>query len=107
MTEASTPAPPPAPRAAAKPPPHPLPNPLHAARVPPHIGTEALHRLRTAAWLLPQVVAPHDLPVDLVPEHAPDADERLDRLGLVLLQRGLAGQRPSRWLAPALFDAAL
>ena len=96
-----------APRAPAKPQPHPLPNPRHAARVPAHVRTDDLHRLRNAAWLLPQVVTAHDLPADLVPEHAPDADERLDRLGLVLLQRGMAGQRPSRWLAPALFDAAL
>ncbi len=90
-----------------RPQPHPLPNPRHAARLPAHIGTEALHRIRTAAYQLPQVVAAADMPADLVPEHAADADERMDRLGLVLLQKGVAGQRPSRWIAPGLLDEAL
>ncbi len=104
----SAPATPPAARPAVpKPLPHPLPNPRHAGRVPPHIGTESLHRIRQAAYQLPQVVAAADLPVDLVHDHAADADERMDALGLVLLQRGVAGQRPSRWISPVLFDETL
>ena len=94
-------------RSAPKPLPQPLPNSRHLARVPPHIAPEALIRVRNAAHQLPQVVAAADLPADLVPEHAPDADERLDKLGLVLLQKGLTGQRPSRWIAPELLDEAL
>ena len=94
-------------RAAAKPQPHPLPNPRHAARVPAQISDEALNRIRNAAYQLPQVVTAADMPSDLVPEHAPDGDDRMDRLGLVLLQKGVAGQRPSRWIAPTLFEEAL
>ena len=90
-----------------KPAPQPLPNPRHAARVPAGISLEQLSRIRNAAYQVPQVVAAHDLPVDLVPEHAADADERLDKLGLVLLQKGVPGQRPSRWIAPDLIDEAL
>ena len=90
-----------------RPPPQQLPNPRHLARVPAHITPDALHRVRNAAYQLPQVVAPADMPADLVPEHAPDADERMDRLGLVLLQKGVTGQRPSRWIAPTLLDEAL
>ncbi len=93
------------PRPAVKPPP--LPDPRHAARVPPQIGADALHRVRNAAYQLPQVVTAHDLPVDLVPEHAADADERLHELGLVMLQKGVPGQRPARWIAPALIEQAL
>jgi len=94
-------------RAAAKPQPHPLPNPRHAARVPAQIPDEALNRIRNAAYQLPQVVTAADMPSDLVPDHAPDGDDRMDRLGLVLLQKGVAGQRPSRWIAPTLFEEAL
>ena len=91
-----------------KPPPPPmLPNTRHMARVPAHIGAEALSRVRNAAYQLPQVITAADMPADLVPEHAADGDERLDRLGLVLLQKGVPGQRPSRWLSPGLFDEAL
>ncbi len=90
-----------------RPPPQALPNARHAARVPAHITADALNRIRNAAYQLPQVVAPADMPADLVPEHAPDADERMDRLGLVLLQKGVTGQRPSRWISPSLLDEAL
>ena len=90
-----------------RPPPQALPNARHAARVPAHITADALSRIRNAAYQLPQVVAPADMPADLVPEHAPDADERMDRLGLVLLQKGVTGQRPSRWISPSLLDEAL
>ena len=90
-----------------RPPPQALPNPRHAARVPAHITADALSRIRNAAYQLPQVVAPADMPADLVPEHAPDGDERMDRLGLVLLQKGVTGQRPSRWISPSLLDEAL
>jgi len=92
---------------APKPAPHPLPNPRHAGRVPAQINTAALNRIRQAAYQLPQVLAAADLPVDLVAEHAPDADERMDSLGLVLLQKGVPGQRPSRWIAPELMAEAL
>ncbi|MBL8350915.1 MAG: helicase [Burkholderiaceae bacterium] len=91
----------------ARPRPPPLPQSRHLARVPPGIGADDLHRVRNAAYQLPQVVAAHDLPADLVAEHAADADERLDKLGLVLLQRGVPGQRPSRWIAPELIAEAL
>ena len=97
----------PAAKPAARPAPHPLPNPRHAARCPAAITPEQLNRIRNAAYQLPQVVAPADMPADLVPEHAPDADDRMDRLGLVLLQKGVAGQRPSRWIAPGLMEEAL
>ena len=90
-----------------RPPPQALPNARHAARVPAHITADALSRIRNAAYQLPQVVAPADMPADLVPEHAPDGDERMDRLGLVLLQKGVTGQRPSRWISPSLLDEAL
>jgi len=84
-----------------------LPNSRHMARVPANVGPEALSRVRNAAYQLPQVITAADMPADLVPEHAADGDERLDRLGLVLLQKGVPGQRPSRWIAPGLFDEAL
>ena len=34
-------------------------------------------------------------------------ETRLDDEGLVLLQKAVSGARPSRWIAPALMDAAL
>jgi len=101
-----TPAPAPA-VAAPKPAPYPLPHLRHAARVPTHISVDGLLRIRNAAYQLPQVIAAGDLPADLMPEHAPDADDRLDRLGLLLLQKGVPGQRPSRWIAPQVLDDAL
>ena len=90
---------------AVKPPP--LPQAKYLARVPPDIAHDDLFRVRNAAYQLPQVVAAHDLPADLVAEHAADADERMDKLGLVLLQKGVPGQRPSRWIAPGLIVEAL
>lgn len=110
-----TPKPPPAgtadaptPRpAAARPAPPPLPLARHLGRVPPGTAPDDLLRIRQAAYQLPQVVAAHDLPADLVAEHAADADDTMDQLGLLLLQKGVPGQRPSRWLAPGLIGAAL
>ncbi len=80
-----------------------LPNPRHAARLPPHIGAEQLGRIRHAVHHLPQVVKPADY---LAETHA-DFEGHLDTLGLVLLQKAVAGQRPSRWIDPALMDEAL
>lgn len=80
-----------------------LPNPRHAARVPAHVSPEQLARIRQAAYALPQVVKP----ADYFDEHASGLDERLDKLGLVLLQKAVAGARPSRWIAPDVMDAAL
>ncbi len=80
-----------------------LPNPRHAKRLPPHIGKEQFARIRQAAYVLPHVVKP----ADYLPEHSPGFEEHLDKLGLVLLQKAAAGARPSRWIAPDLFDSAL
>lgn len=80
-----------------------LPDPRHASRVPAHIGKADLNRIRQAAWALPQVVKP----ADYVAENSPGFEEHLDKLGFVLLQKAAAGQRPSRWIDPALMDAAL
>ena len=80
-----------------------LPNPRHAERLPPHIGREQIARIRHALHCLPQVVKP----ADYLAEHSADFEEHLDQLGLVLLQKPVPGQRPSRWIAPELIDAAL
>ncbi|MFZ2652691.1 MAG: helicase-related protein [Burkholderiaceae bacterium] len=80
-----------------------LPNPRHAQRVPPHIGKEQLARIRQAAYTLPQVVKP----ADFIAEHSAGFEQHLDKLGLVLLQKPVAGARPSRWIAPELMDSAL
>ena len=80
-----------------------LPNPRHASRVPPHIGKEQFARIRQAAYTLPQVVKPSDF----VPESSSGFEDHLDKLGLVLLQKPVAGARPSRWIAPDLIDTAL
>lgn len=85
--------------------PRPLPNPQHASRVPPDITLAQVDRLRQSAYLLPQVVQPADHYPDDVPEA--DAAARLDALGLILLQKAAAGNRPSRWIAPALIAEAL
>ncbi|MBX3605916.1 MAG: helicase [Piscinibacter sp.] len=95
----------PAPKSAADPAsppptPSPLPDPRHAARVPAQVGPRQLERLRQVAYALPQVVTPADWGEDAT-------DKRLDQLGLVQLQKAAAGGRPSRWLEPRLFDAAL
>lgn len=80
-----------------------LPNPRHATRVPAHIPPEQLERVRQAAYNLPQVVKP----ADYLPEDAPDFETRLDSLGLILLQKVVPHQRPSRWISPALIEPAL
>ncbi|WP_418316518.1 helicase-related protein [Piscinibacter sakaiensis] len=80
-----------------------LPNPRHRQRLPPQLEPEQIERVRQAAYLLPQVVAPADFTID----GAPATDEQLDQRGMVLLQKAAAGARPSRWIAPQLFDQAL
>jgi len=80
-----------------------LPNPRHAERLPPHIGKEELARIRHSAYSLPQVVKPADY---ALPE-GKSGEEQLDQLGFVMLQKGVANQRPSRWIDPRLMDAAL
>ena len=80
-----------------------LPNGRHAQRVPAHLGKEEIARIRHAAYTLPQVVKP----ADYVPEGSAGFEQHLDKLGLVLLQKPVSGQRPSRWIAPGLMDAAL
>ena len=81
----------------------PLPTPRHADRLPQHIGAEQLARIRHALHHLPQVVKP----ADYLAETSDDFETHLDKLGLILLQKPVAGQRPSRWIDPALIDAAL
>jgi len=82
-----------------------LPNVRHADRVPHDISPEQLERVRQAAYNLPQVVKPADLlPEDTAPA---DADAALDTRGLILLQKAVPHQRPSRWIAPGLIAAAL
>ena len=80
-----------------------LPNPRHASRVPSHIGKAQFERIRQAAYRLPQVVKPGDY----IAERSAGFEEHLDKLGLVLLQKPVAGARPSRWIAPGLMDSAL
>ncbi|HOX68995.1 MAG TPA: helicase-related protein [Burkholderiaceae bacterium] len=80
-----------------------LPNPRHASRVPSHIGKAQFERIRQAAYRLPQVVKPGDY----IAERSAGFEEHLDKLGLVLLQKPVAGARPSRWIAPDLMDSAL
>jgi ATP-dependent RNA helicase SUPV3L1/SUV3 len=80
-----------------------LPNPRHAGRLPPHIGKEQFGRIRQAAFTLPQVVKP----ADFLDERSAGFEDHLDKLGLVLLQKAVAGARPSRWIAPDLMDMAL
>lgn len=79
------------------------PNPRHAQRVPIHIRKEQFNRIRQAAYTLPQVVKPGDY----LDERSSSFEEHLDKLGLVLLQKPVAGARPSRWIEPALMDSAL
>ena len=80
-----------------------LPNPRHAKRVPAHIGKEQFNRIRQAAYTLPHVVKPGDF----IAERTAGFEDHLDKLGLVLLQKPVAGARPSRWIAPDLMDSAL
>ena len=80
-----------------------LPNARHASRVPSDIGPADLARIQQAAYQLPQVVKP----ADYIDEHAPHFEQHLDGLGLVLLQKAVAGSRPSRWIAPDRMADAL
>ena len=80
-----------------------LPNARHAQRLPSHIGKTQFERVRQAAYRLPQVVKPGDF----IAERSAGFEEHLDRLGYVLLQKAVSGARPSRWIAPDLFDVAL
>ncbi len=80
-----------------------LPQPRHAQRLPAHIGPEQVARLRLAAYTLPQVVKP----ADYLAENAAGLETHLDKLGFVLLQKAVAGARPSRWIDTTLIDAAL
>jgi ATP-dependent RNA helicase SUPV3L1/SUV3 len=83
--------------------PRPLPQPRHASRIPAHLTPEQVDRIRLAAYLLPQVVQP----IDYQMEQSAEADAHLDGLGLILLQKAVPGQRPSRWIDPALMTEAL
>jgi ATP-dependent RNA helicase SUPV3L1/SUV3 len=80
-----------------------LPTPRHAERLPPHISKEQIARIRQAAYVLPQVVKPGDY----IAEGSAGFEQHLDKLGLVLLQKPVAGARPSRWIAPDLMDSAI
>lgn len=80
-----------------------LPVPLHARRIPSHIDIASFERIRQAAYLLPQTVTP----LDFDELSTPQAEARLEAEGLILLQKGLAEHRASRWIAPDTLDAAL
>ena len=80
-----------------------LPNARHASRVPSDISPADLARIQQAAYQLPQVVKP----ADYIDEHAPHFEQHLDTLGLILLQKAVAGSRPSRWIAPDRMADAL
>lgn len=88
-------------------PPHLLPLPRHTSRVPAHITKEALARIRQGVFCLPQVVRAADHLPDLHKRDEKQAEAELERLGFVLLQKAVPGQRPARWIDPALMDAAL
>ena len=79
------------------------PDPRHAQRLPPGIGKEQFNRIRQAAYTLPQVVKPGDY----LDERSAGLEDHLHQLGLVLLQKPVAGARPSRWIEPALMASAL
>jgi ATP-dependent RNA helicase SUPV3L1/SUV3 len=89
--------------AAPAPRPFKLPNARHAARVPAGITPADVARIQQAAYQLPQVVKP----ADYIDEHAPHFEQHLDGLGLILLQKAVAGARPSRWIAPDRMADAL
>ena len=80
-----------------------LPHPRHASRIPADVSEAGVIRIQGAAYLLPQVVKP----ADYLDEGAPHFEQRLDTLGLILLQRAAPGARPSRWIQPAHLQAAL
>jgi ATP-dependent RNA helicase SUPV3L1/SUV3 len=66
-----------------------LPNPRHAARIPVEIAPADLARIQQAAYQLPQVVKP----ADYLDEHAPNFEQHLDTLGMILLQKAVPGAR--------------
>ena len=68
------------------------PNARHASRVPPTITPADVARIQQAAYQLPQVVKP----ADYVAENSAGLETHLDKLGYVLLQKAVAGARPSR-----------
>ena len=78
-----------------------LPVARHLSRIPPAIGPEQLLRIRQAAYQLPQVSTPADF------GDGKDQEDQLDKQGLILLQKAVAGARPSRWIAPELMGVAL
>jgi len=80
-----------------------LPNARHASRVPAALAPADVARIQQAAYQLPQVVKP----TDYLEEHAPHLEQHLDTLGLILLQKAVAGSRPSRWIAPDRMADAL
>jgi ATP-dependent RNA helicase SUPV3L1/SUV3 len=80
-----------------------LPNPRHAPRLPAHLDKAQFNRIRQAAYTLPQVVKPGDY----IDDRQAGFEEHLDKLGFVLLQKPVAGARPSRWIEPGLIDTAL
>ncbi len=80
-----------------------LPNLRHASRVPEGIAPADVARIQQAAYQLPQVVKP----ADYIDDHAQGFEQHLDTLGLILLQKAVAGSRPSRWIAPDRMADAL
>ncbi len=80
-----------------------LPNARHASRVPEAIAPADVARIQQAAYQLPMVVKP----ADYLDEHAPNFEQHLDGLGLILLQKAVSGGRPSRWIAPEHMAAAV
>jgi ATP-dependent RNA helicase SUPV3L1/SUV3 len=80
-----------------------LPQPRHTDRVPVHIGKEQVARIKQLAYALPQVTkaTDHGYTADAA------GDEKLDALGLVMLQKAAASARASRWITPQLMDSAL
>lgn len=80
-----------------------LPNPRHLSRLPPQLTPEELQQIKAAAFNLPQVLHPGDFFRD----PSQEAEARLDEMGLVLLQKGVPGARPSRWIAPGAMGDAL
>ncbi len=78
-----------------------LPNPQHLKRLPATLTAEQWSRIRQAAYQLPQVLSPNDL------GDPASAALQLEKLGLIQIQKAVAGSRPSRWIAPVLIDVAL
>ncbi len=78
-----------------------LPISRHQSRMPADIGPEQLLRIRQSAYQLPQVTTP----VDFAGEQG--KEDQLDQQGLILLQKAVAGSRPSRWIEPRLMANAL